>query len=51
VTAGGSGIGISIITGGRYWFSPKLGVSLRLAGGFGDWGAFGGQLGLVLRLK
>lgn len=52
VDTGGSGLYLNLILGGRYWFSPKLAVSLRLNGGFlGDWGGIGGQLGVTLRLK
>jgi hypothetical protein len=49
---GGSGLHIGLILGGRYWFSPKMAVSLRLNQAFlGDWGGFGGQLGVTFRMK
>jgi hypothetical protein len=50
--SGASGIYLNPILGGRYWFSPKLAVSLRLIGSLiGDFTGFGGQLGLTIRLK
>lgn len=50
--AGNSGLDIGLILGGRYWFSPKLAVSLRINNAFlGSWSGFGSQLGLTLRLK
>lgn len=50
--SGGSGLDLGLVVGGRYFFSPKLAVCLRLVSSFvGDWSGFGGQLGLTLRLK
>ena len=48
---GSSGIYISPFAAGRYWFSKKMGVSLRLnVGIIGDWGGVGGLLGVVFRI-
>ena len=48
---GASGIYISPFVAGRYWFSNKLGVSLRLnLGLIGDWSGVGGLLGVVFKL-
>lgn len=50
--SGGSGLDLGVVLGGRYFFSPKLAVCLRLVSSFiGNWAGFGGQLGLTLRLK
>lgn len=48
---GTSGIYIDPFVAGRYWFSDKMGVSLRLnIGLIGDWGGVGGLLGVVFRI-
>ncbi|MHB8054936.1 MAG: hypothetical protein ACYDH3_06775 [Candidatus Aminicenantales bacterium] len=45
---GSSGIYIPIFVGGRYYFNPKMAVSLRLVGSLtGHWAGFGGVLGLT----
>jgi hypothetical protein len=49
--SGSSGIYISPFAAGRYWFSKKMGVSLRLNFGIiGDWTGVGGLLGVVFRI-
>ncbi len=49
---GASGLDLGLVLGGRYFFSPKLAASLRLVSSFiGDWGGFGAQLGLTIRMK
>jgi hypothetical protein len=51
-SSGSSGLYLDPILGARYWFSPKLAVSVRLIGSLiGNWTGFGGQLGLTFRLK
>ena len=48
---GGSGIYISPFAAGRYWFSKKMGASLRLnIGLIGDWAGAGGLFGVVFKL-
>jgi hypothetical protein len=48
---GSSGIYISPFVAGRYWFSEKIGVSLRLnIGLIGDWSGVGGLFGVVFKL-
>lgn len=49
--AGSSGIYISPFVAGRYWFSEKMAVSLRLnIGIIGDWSGVGGLLGVTFPL-
>jgi len=49
--SGGSGIYIPIFVGGRYFFNPKIAVSLRLVGSLtGHWSGFGGVLGVTFVL-
>lgn len=48
---GASGIYIPIFVGARYYFNPKMAVSLRLVGSLtGHWSGFGGVLGLTFAL-
>ena len=48
---GSSGIYIAPFAAGRYWFSEKMGVSLRLnIGIIGDWTGAGGLLGVVFSI-
>ena len=48
---GSSGIYIPIFVGGRYYFNPKMAVSLRLVGSLtGHWYGFGGVLGVTFVL-
>jgi len=48
---GSSGIYIDPFVAGRYWFSDKIGVSLRLnIGLIGDWSGVGGLLGVVFKI-
>jgi hypothetical protein len=49
--SGSSGIYIETVIGGRYYFSPKLAVSLRLVGSLSGWSGFGSQIGLSFNLK
>jgi hypothetical protein len=47
----GSGIYIPIFVGARYYFNPKMAVSLRLVGSLtGHWSGFGGVLGVTFAL-
>jgi hypothetical protein len=49
--SGSSGIYIDPFLGGRYWFSPKMAVNLRLnIGLIGDWTGVGGLLGITFRI-
>lgn len=49
--SGSSGIAISPFVAGRYWFSEKLGVSLRVnIGIIGDWTGVSSMLGVVFRI-
>jgi hypothetical protein len=49
--SGSSGIYVSPFAAGRYWFSEKMGVSLRLNIGIvGDWTGVGGLAGVVFKL-
>jgi hypothetical protein len=49
--SGSSGIYISPFVAGRYWFSDKMAVSLRVnIGLIGDWTGVGGLLGVTLRI-
>lgn len=49
--SGSSGIYIDPFVAGRYWFSDKIGVSLRLnIGLIGDWSGVGGLLGVVFKI-
>lgn len=49
--SGSSGLYISPFAAGRYWFSEKMAVSLRLnIGLIGDWTGVGGLLGVTFRL-
>jgi hypothetical protein len=46
-----SGLSINPFIAGRYWFSEKLGVSLRVnIGLIGDWTGVGSMLGVVFRI-
>jgi len=48
---GGSGIYIQTVLGGRYYFNPKMAVSLRLVGSLvGHWAGFGATLGVTFVL-
>jgi hypothetical protein len=48
---GSSGIYIDPFVAGRYWFSEKMAVSLRLnIGLIGDWTGVGGLLGVTFRI-
>ena len=50
-STGTSGISLSPFVAGRYWFSEKLGVSLRLnIGLIGDWTGVFSMLGVVLKI-
>ncbi|MCU0275719.1 MAG: hypothetical protein MUF02_02495 [Acidobacteria bacterium] len=49
--AGSSGIYISPFVAGRYWFSEKMAVSLRVnIGIIGDWTGVGGLFGVTFRI-
>lgn len=49
--SGSSGIYISPFVAGRYWFSEKIGASVRLnIGLIGDWAGVGGMFGVVFKL-
>lgn len=49
--SGSSGIYLSPIIAGRYWFSKNLGASARLnIGLIGDWTGVGGMFGVVFKL-
>lgn len=49
---GSSGIYLSPILGVRYYFTPKLAISLRSHySALGDWSGAGGELGLTFRLS
>jgi len=51
-SSGASGLYLNPIVGARYWFSPKLAVSLRLISSLlGSWTGFGGQVGVTFRAK
>jgi len=48
---GSSGISINPFVAGRYYFSDKMGVSLKINMGLiGDWTGVGSMLGVVFRL-
>jgi hypothetical protein len=48
---GSSAIYIPIFAGARYYFSPKMAVSLRLVGSLtGNWSGFSGLLGVTFAL-
>jgi len=48
---GSSGIYIPVFVGARYYFNPKMAVSLRLVGSLtGHWSGFGGLLGVTFVL-
>lgn len=48
---GSSSIYIPIFVGARYYFNPKMAVSLRLVGSLtGSWSGFGGVLGVTFVL-
>jgi hypothetical protein len=47
---GGSGLYIDPFVAGRYWFSEKMAVSLRMNFGIGDWNGVGGLLGVTFRI-
>jgi len=52
VETGASGLDLGLILGGRYFFTEKFAVSLRLNGSFiGHWATFGGTIGVTIRLK
>jgi hypothetical protein len=49
--SGSSGIYISPFVAGRYWFSEKMAVSLRMnIGLIGDWTGVGGLFGVTFRI-
>ena len=49
---GASGLSLGAILGGRYFFSPKMAISLRLATPFlGSYTGFGGAIGVTFLLK
>jgi hypothetical protein len=49
--SGSSGLYISPFVAGRYWFSEKMAVSLRVnIGLIGDWTGVGGLLGVTFRI-
>lgn len=49
--SGSSGISINPFIAGRYYFSEKMGISLRVnIGLIGDWTGVGSMLGVVFRL-
>ena len=49
--SGSSGLSINPFIAGRYWFSEKLGVSLKVnIGLIGDWTGVGSMLGVVFRI-
>jgi hypothetical protein len=48
---GSSGIQIGPFIGARYYFNPKIAVSLRFDGSLaGSWSGFGGSLGVTFKL-
>jgi hypothetical protein len=48
---GSSSIYIPIFVGARYYFNPKMAISLRLVGSLtGSWSGFGGVLGVTFAL-
>ncbi len=48
---GSSGLSLNPFVAGRYYFSEKMGVSLRCYFGLiGDWTGFGSLLGVVIKL-
>ncbi|HEX7503101.1 MAG TPA: hypothetical protein VF451_06745 [Acidobacteriota bacterium] len=48
---GSSGLSLNPFIAGRYWFSEKLGVSLKFnIGLIGDWTGVGSMLGVVFRI-
>jgi len=48
---GSSGLSINPFIAARYWFSEKMGVSLRAnIGLIGDWTGVGSMLGIVFML-
>jgi hypothetical protein len=49
--SGASGIYIETVLGGRYYFSPKMAVSLRLVGSLTGFSGFGAQVGVSFNLK
>ncbi len=50
--AGASGLDLGLVLGGRYYFTPKLGVCLRFVSSFiGSWSGVGGQIGLTFRTR
>lgn len=51
-SAGSSGLILQPIVGARYYFSPKMGVSVRLVGSLLGWGTgFGSTIGVTFNLK
>jgi hypothetical protein len=49
--SGSSGLALSPFVAGRYWFSEKLGASLRVnIGLIGDWTGVSSMLGVVFRI-
>lgn len=49
--SGTSSLSLNPFIAGRYWFSEKLGVSLRInIGLIGDWTGVGSMLGVVFRI-
>ena len=49
---GGSGLDLGIIIGGRYYFSPKIAVSLRIMNSLiGNWSTVGAALGVTFVVK
>lgn len=51
-SSGASGLSLGAILGGRYYFSPKIALSVRLATPFlGSYTGFGGAIGVTFVLK
>ncbi len=51
-STGSSGLILEPIVGGRYYFSPKIGICVRLVGSIvGSYTGFGGTIGVTFSLK
>ena len=51
-SSGSSGLDLGIIVGGRYYFSPKMAVSLRIMNSLiGSWSTFGAAVGVTFVVK
>lgn len=51
-SSGSSGLDLGLIIGGRYYFSPKMAVSLRIINSLiGSWSSFGAAVGVTFVVK